>query len=100
MNQNVAYGADIEVSHKSGADPLAFHVRVNEGGAQTLHRVTMSRDFAAQFPQQPECLVRAAFRFLLDREPKESILSRFDISAIATYFPEFAREMPRYLAGF
>jgi hypothetical protein len=46
----------------------------------------------------PERLIEAAFRFLLDREPKESILRRFDVSVIARYFPEFERELPRYLA--
>jgi hypothetical protein len=34
----------------------------------------------------------------LDREPKESILGRFDVTAILRYFPEFEREMPRYLS--
>jgi len=41
-----------------------------------------------------------AFRFLLDREPKESILGRFDVTAISRYFPEFEREMPRYFSRF
>jgi hypothetical protein len=35
---------------------------------------------------------------LLEREPKESILRRFDVKAISRYFPEFEREMPRYLS--
>jgi hypothetical protein len=39
-----------------------------------------------------------AFRFLLDREPKESILGRFDVTAISRYFPEFERELPHYLS--
>ena len=42
--------------------------------------------------------LEAAFRFLLDREPKESILQRFDVEIIGRYFPEFERELPRYLA--
>ena len=46
----------------------------------------------------PERCLEAAFRFLLDREPKESILARFDISVISRYFPEFEQELPRYLA--
>jgi hypothetical protein len=41
--------------------------------------------------------VRAAFAFLLDREPKEAILARFDVAVISRYFPEFERELPRYL---
>ena len=48
----------------------------------------------------PERCVEVAFRFLLDREPKESILGRFDATAISRYFPEFEREMPRYFSQF
>jgi hypothetical protein len=46
----------------------------------------------------PERYLEAAFRFLLDREPKESILRDFDVLAISRYFPDFEREMPRYLS--
>jgi hypothetical protein len=45
----------------------------------------------------PERCLEAAFRFLLDREPKESILERFDVTVISLYFPEFEQELPRYL---
>lgn len=45
----------------------------------------------------PEDCIRAAFAFLLDREPKESILSRFDVTVISRYFPEFDAEIGRYL---
>jgi hypothetical protein len=34
---------------------------------------------------------------LLDREPKEQILAQFDVSVISLYFPEFERELPKYL---
>ena len=46
----------------------------------------------------PEQCIKAAFEFLLDREPKESILLRFDITVISRYFPEFERELPGYLS--
>jgi len=36
--------------------------------------------------------------FATIREPKESILRRFDVTVISRYFPEFEREMPRYLS--
>jgi hypothetical protein len=52
-----------------------------------------------QAADEQHCL-EAAFRFLLDREPKESILARFDVTAISRYFPEFEGEMPRYLLQF
>ena len=42
----------------------------------------------------PERCLEAAFRFLLDREPKESILGRFDVAVISRCFPEFKRELP------
>ena len=47
--------------------------------------------------QKPERLLDAAFRFLLDREPKESILSAFDMRVVRRYFPEFDDAFPRYL---
>ena len=46
----------------------------------------------------PEQCIEAAFRFLLDREPQESILQSFDITVISRYFSEFERELPRYLS--
>ena len=47
----------------------------------------------------PEDLVREAFAFLLEREPKESILRSFDLQVIGRYFPEWEGEMRRRLAG-
>ena len=41
--------------------------------------------------------MRCAFEFLLEREPKEFILSRFDLPVIGRYFPEFEREIKRRL---
>ena len=72
-----------------------FVVRVREGGSQTCHEVSL----AAGAPPgvDPAALLRAAFAFLLDREPKEAILARFDLAIISRYFPEFDREWPRYL---
>lgn len=81
-----------------GGDPLVFDVRVREGESETRHRVTLS---AMDFERlgggaDAESFIDAAFRFLLDREPKESILARFDVSVIAHYFPEFEERLPRY----
>jgi hypothetical protein len=36
-----------------------------------------------------EELVADSFDFLLEREPKESILREFDLSAIKRYFPDY-----------
>jgi hypothetical protein len=79
----------------------AFEVIVREGNSETHHHVTMSREMCERLTagkHTPERCLEAAFRFLLDREPKESILRRFDVTVISRYFPEFEREMPRYLS--
>lgn len=89
----------IDVRRMQGDDPLAFEVTVRDAGGKTCHHVTMSRQTCERLSgdHTPERCVAAAFRFLLDREPKESILRRFDVTVIARYFPEFERELPSYL---
>jgi hypothetical protein len=73
-------------------DGFTFDVEVTDSESSTKHVVTLSRaDFAEQtgrFPY-PEEFVRRCFQFLLEREPKESILGRFDVRDIGRYFPEF-----------
>ena len=90
---------EIEVSRADVEQFLSrFQVRVVEDDAATEHDVTLSRAdherLASRYPS-PEAFVRACFVFLLVREPKESILRSFDIGQIATYFPEFEREIIR-----
>ena len=42
-----------------------------------------------------ERCLKAPFRFLLDRKPKESILGRLDVTVISRHFPEFCRATSR-----
>ena len=91
----------IEVRRTREGDPLEFDVVVREGQGESRHRVTMARNIHERLTagrHTPERCLEAAFRFLLDREPKEAILGRFDVTLISRYFPEFERELPRYLA--
>jgi hypothetical protein len=91
----------IEVRRTGEGDPLEFQVVVREGNGESRHHVTMSRETYERLTagrHTPERCVEAAFRFLLDREPKESILGRFEVSVISRYFPEFERELPGYLS--
>lgn len=89
----------IEVKRLKDGDPFEFEVVVRDSN-ETRHRVTMDRKTCERLAggHTPERCLEASFRFLLDREPKESILGRFDVSVISRYFPEFERELPRYLA--
>ncbi|GAH50718.1 unnamed protein product [marine sediment metagenome] len=43
-----------------------------------------------------EELIKKSFEFLLEREPKESILSKFNLRIINQYFPEFEEEIRTY----
>ena len=93
----------IEVRRTAEHDCFVFEVIVREGKGETRHHVTMSREMRERLTARehtPERCLEAAFRFLLDREPKESILRRFDLTAISRYFPEFEREIPRYFSQF
>lgn len=78
-----------------------FHVKVTEAdGSASEHRVTLKeRDYQRLTAGEisPERLVEESFRFLLEREPKEAILSRFDLPVISRYFPEYEGELKRRL---
>src|SRR5438046_2887381 len=90
----------VEVQRIASGDPLAFAVTVREGKSETRHQVTVSQEVYQQLTggeHTPENFMHAAFRFLLDREPKELIMPRFDVTLISRYFPEFPRVIPRYL---
>ena len=82
-------------------DESKFRVRVIEAGSETTHDVTVSPNDYTRLTSgktEPEELVRRSFEFLLEREPKESILTRFDLSVIGRYFPEYERELRRRLS--
>jgi hypothetical protein len=86
---------------RRSAEHDSFEVVVREGKSESRHHVTMSREMCERLmagKHMPERCLEAVFRFLLDHKPKESILGRFDVTAISRYFPQFEREMPRYLS--
>ena len=45
-----------------------------------------------------ERLVYETFDFLLEREPRESILRAFDLTVVSRYFPEYDDEIRSRLA--
>lgn len=89
----------IHVERLDDADPLTLAVVVREDGSESRHRVTVRRQTLNHLApgHTAEQCVAAAFRFLLDREPKESILREFELTVIGRYFPEFERELADYL---
>jgi len=87
--------ADITVTRRADGNPIRFDVIVREGDQSTEHAVTLSESDLERLGggRTPEAFVRDCFAFLLEREPKESILRSFDVSVIGGYFPEFEREI-------
>ena len=74
--------------------PCEFEFVVREEDGESRHNVTMSHatcERPSRGKQEPERCIEAAFRFLLDREPKELILERFDLTVISRYFPSSNR---------
>ena len=74
---------------------------VGDDSGATTHDVTVTaEDLVRLAPTGTpvEALVTASFVFLLEREPRESILRRFDLAVISRYFPQYEREIQRLLA--
>lgn len=80
-------------------DPMRFDVTIRDQSGVSRHQLTISSEDLARLGggADAEAVIVAAFRFLLDREPKEAILSRFDINVIARYFPDFESRLGAYL---
>jgi hypothetical protein len=80
--------ATITVTHEGGP---SYYVVVDEGGSTTRHQVTVRPSDVERYApgSTPAALVEASFEFLLEREPKESILRRFEITVIERYFREY-----------
>lgn len=91
----------IDVIAIDAMDPLRFAVTVAERDETVRYEVTLREAELQRLGEgaTAEAFVAAAFRFLLDREPKEAILARFDIAVIARYFPEFDLQIWRYLVS-
>ena len=68
-------------------------VTIDDGdGTPTRHDVTVTTsdiELLAPGATDPVDLVRRSFEFLVEREPKRSILARFDLPLIGRYFPEY-----------
>ena len=72
-------------------DEYHFQVTVIDN-SNTTHKVSVAPDYALKLTAGKITnaqLVEKSFEFLLEREANTSILSSFDLSVIARYFPEY-----------
>lgn len=76
-------------------DQESYEITV-AGPAKTTHTVTLIDSYYRKLTDgkiTPEDLIERSFEFLLEREPNTSILRRFDLPVIQTYFPEYEKTM-------
>jgi hypothetical protein len=87
----------IHVTHRTGA---VYDVTVEDERGKTTHEVTVWPSDVARYAPDvtPEELLEASFAFLLEREPKEAILRRFELPIIERYFPEYPRQIAERLS--
>ena len=79
---------------------FTFDVIIRDARGESRHSVTIDAEDTERWAKvgaEPSRCVEAVMRFLLDREPKESILRAFDMRVVRRYFPEFDDAFPRYL---
>ena len=91
----------IAVDCRGTGESWLCHVTIGDDPGATNHAVTVSgetvRELAAG-EAEPTRLVEESFRFLLEREPRESILRTFELPLIGRYFPEYEDQIRRRLA--
>jgi hypothetical protein len=86
----------IYVTCATDGDGWRCSVRVGDDAAATTHEVTVSADAKSRYAEprtDAQSLVHESFVFLLEREPRESILRRFELPTIERYFPEYPTEI-------
>jgi hypothetical protein len=94
----VAVKIDVEKRAEAGT----FLVVVTEGRSRSSHEVVLDDAYYRKLTGgriTPEELLRRSFEFLLEREPKESILRTFRLPIIARYFPEYEQEIATRIGG-
>lgn len=81
-------------------DRWRYLVEITESdgsGSKTSHQVSMGKDYYMDMTERgriiPEEFIEKSFEFLLEKEPKDSILRQFDIIQINDYFPEYEKEI-------
>jgi hypothetical protein len=79
---------------------FACDVSVGSDESATHHTVLVSQGDLERFAPghyDPGELVKASFDYLLEREPREAILRRFELPVIERYFPGYEAQIRRQM---
>lgn len=88
--------SDVNVQCQPAGDGWSCHVTVSDRSGQTEHEVSVGRAAVRRLAgdlDDPTRLVEVSFDYLLEHEPKESILRSFALSEIERYFPAYPQEI-------
>ena len=91
---------EIQVDCADKAGGWTCTVHVGDDPEATTHHVSVTGadlERLAGAGVEARHLVVESFAFLLEREPRESILREFDLPMIGRYFPEYEGEIRRRL---
>ena len=73
-----------------------YAVTIKEENGRSKHLVTLDDEYYRELTDgkiSKDTLIKRSFEFLLKREHKESILSKFNLRIINNYFPEYESEI-------
>lgn len=95
--------ASVQVTCAATADGWRCSVDADDGQTAGRHEVTVSSEDAERLAVARDAagvvrLVEETFDFLLDREPRSSILANFDLAVVSRYFAEYESEISARLA--
>ena len=81
----------VEVRCAAERDGYRCTIDISDERSTSHHLVRVSRKDYDRWARgrSAEALVRDSVEFLLEREPKESILTEFDLSVIRRYFADY-----------
>jgi len=92
--------ADISIKEKRETDSGWIFIVAVKDQNSTKHEVKLYEDDWQNIcagAVSPDELIVKSFEFLLEHEPKESILKKFNLTDIGHYFPEYEGEMKKKL---
>jgi hypothetical protein len=95
--------SEVDVRCDPAPDGWRCTVTVKDERSSSTHDVTVNATDAVDLAAATDAehvkrLVEETFDFLLEREPKESILRRFDLAVVSQYFPDYDHEIRSRLA--
>jgi len=76
-----------------------FSVKVISDTSSTKYVIKLTADYYLNLTKcniSKKELMSKSFEFLLKQEPKESILPKFNLKSISTYFPKYPLEIKNY----